>query len=121
MTSLALCGTLDDQRGRVHAHLKKFRLVPESFFLQVFLKVFYGFLCCGLLYLPGHYLASLCSYCGPHGGSTSAATQGPVGTSTFDEPKRLIDFCKIFFMKSSFVVVVVVLSTKNILLLKVLL
>ena len=90
------------------------------FFLQVFFKVFYGFLSCLLLYSPGHYLASLCSYCGPHGGSTSAATQGPVGTSTFDEPKRLIDFCKNFFMKSSFVVVVV-LSTKNMLLLKVLL
>ena len=57
-------------------------------------------------------MASLCSYCGPHGGSTSAATQGPVGTSTFDEPERLIDFCKNFFMKSSFVVVVV-LSTKK--------
>ena len=39
MTSLALSGTLDDQRGRVHAHLKQFRLVREFFFLQVFLMV----------------------------------------------------------------------------------
>ena len=92
MTSLALRGTLDDQRGRVHAHLKKFRLVRESFFFRFFIKFFCGFLCCGLLCSPGHYLASLCSYCGPRGGSTSAATQGPGGTSTFDEPKRLIDF-----------------------------
>ena len=42
MTSLALRGTLDDQRGRVHAHLKKIRLVRE-FFLQVFLKYFMVF------------------------------------------------------------------------------
>ena len=54
-------------------------------------------------------MASLCSYCGPRGGSTSAATQGPGGTSTFDEPERLLDFLRFFFMKSSLLLLLLLL------------
>ena len=76
MTGLSLCGALDDQRRSIYAHLISLFKSHKCLFKNL------------LSQSPERYSASLCSCCGPRGGSTSAGAQDQAGTSRFDEPAQ---------------------------------